>query len=135
MTVEILKKCAVYGAVVAVVGAAFCHHRIQANLASMDYYKKSVDEFRKHPVAVEAVGNPVRFRYMNLGRKDIQVDHERAQIVIPVRGSKTTGNLFSFATRQSLDEQWVLKELELEVESDKKRITIIKNDEDEVTSS
>lgn len=29
MTAEILKKCAVYGAVVAVVGAAFCHHRIQ----------------------------------------------------------------------------------------------------------
>lgn len=51
-----------------------------ANLASMDYYKMSVDEFRKHPVAVEAVGNPVRFRYMNLGRKDIQVNHEKAQV-------------------------------------------------------
>lgn len=31
-TVEILKKCAVYGAAVAVVGAAFCHHRIQGKL-------------------------------------------------------------------------------------------------------
>lgn len=30
--------------------------------------------------------------------------------------------------------RWVLKELELEVESDKQRITIIKNNEDEVTT-
>lgn len=51
-----------------------------ANFASMEYYKMSIDEFKKHQVAVDAVGHPVRFTYMNLGRKDIQVDHEKAQV-------------------------------------------------------
>lgn len=53
-----------------------------ANLASMDYYKMSIDEFKKHQTAVDTIGHPVRFTYMNLGRKDIQVDHERAQVSI-----------------------------------------------------
>jgi len=46
----------------------------------MEYYKMSIDEFKKNTTAVDTIGHPVRFTYINLGRKDIQVDHERAQV-------------------------------------------------------
>ena len=51
-----------------------------ANLASQEYYKKSVEVFRKHDEAVSAVGKPVGFRYMNLGGNDVKVDHELAEV-------------------------------------------------------
>ncbi|XP_032239824.2 uncharacterized protein LOC5514352 [Nematostella vectensis] len=124
-TVEILKKIAVYGAAFSVIGAAFFHHRIQANIASMDYYQMCVAEFRKHDQAVGIVGQPVGFRYLNLSRRDIILDQHQAQIVIPLRGSKTTGNLYGYATRTDLSKGWILNKLELEVSNAKDRIVII----------
>lgn len=64
---------------------------------------------------------------MNLARKDIKIDHKTAQIVIPVRGSNTNGNLFSFATRTE-DKGWKLERVELDVDHGRRRIKIVPED-------
>ncbi|XP_022795817.1 uncharacterized protein LOC111334370 isoform X2 [Stylophora pistillata] len=94
-----LKKAAISGAVLSIAGAAFFHHKIQANIASQDYYKTSVQLLRDHQLALDTLGEPLRITYMNLSCKDIMINHEIAQVVIPVRGSNSKGNLYSFATR------------------------------------
>ncbi|XP_074628599.1 cytochrome c oxidase assembly factor 1 homolog [Acropora palmata] len=124
---ELLKKVAICGAAISCLGAAFFHHRIQATIASQDYYKKSVQALRSHQLASDVIGKPIRIPYLNLARKDIKVDHRAAQVVIPVRGSKTSGNLFSFATRKE-SEGWVLERVELEVGPEHQRIKILPED-------
>ncbi|XP_078344726.1 cytochrome c oxidase assembly factor 1 homolog isoform X1 [Oculina patagonica] len=121
------KKAAIYGAAVSVIGATFFHHRIQVKIASQDYYKKSVQVMRNHQLAAETIGKPLRFPYMNLARKDIKIDHKTAQIVIPVRGSNTKGNLYSFASRAD-DTGWVLERVELDVDQGRLRIKIVPED-------
>lgn len=60
---------------------------------------------------------------MNLSRKDIMINHEIAQVVIPVRGSNSKGNLYSFATRTE-DNGWLLERVELDVNQGQQRIKI-----------
>ncbi|XP_068752168.1 cytochrome c oxidase assembly factor 1 homolog [Montipora capricornis] len=119
-----LKKIAICGAAISCLGAAFFHHRIQANIASQDYYKKSVEALRGHRLASDTIGKPIRIPYLNLARNDIRVNHRTAQVVIPVRGSKASGNLYSFATRKK-EEGWVLERVELEVGPECNRIKIL----------
>nr|XP_058945911.1 uncharacterized protein LOC131773945 isoform X1 [Pocillopora verrucosa] len=118
-----LKKAAISGAVLSIAGAAFFHHKIQANIASQRYYKASVQLLRDHQLASNTLGEPLRFTYMNLSRKDIMINHDIAQVVIPVRGSKAKGNLYSFATRTE-DNQWLLERVELDVNQGQQRIKI-----------
>lgn len=118
-----LKKAAISGAVLSIAGAALFHHKIQANIASQCYYKASVQLLRDHQLASNTLGEPLRFTYMNLSRKDIMINHDIAQVVIPVRGSKAKGNLYSFATRTE-DNQWLLERVELDVNQGQQRIKI-----------
>lgn len=118
-----LKKAAISGAVLSIAGAAFFHHKIQANIASQDYYKMSVQLLKDHQLALDTLGEPLRITYMNLSRKDIVINHEIAQVVIPVRGSKCKGNLYSFATRTD-DNGWLLERVELDVNQGQQRIKI-----------
>lgn len=50
-----------------------------ANIASQDYYKKSVEALRNHQLASDTVGKPIRIPYLNLARNDIRVGHRTAQ--------------------------------------------------------
>lgn len=118
-----LKKAAISGAVLSIAGTAFFHHKIQANIASQDYYKTSVQLLRDHQLALDTLGEPLRITYMNLSRKDIMINHEIAQVVIPVRGSNSKGNLYSFATRTE-DNGWLLERVELDVNQGQQRIKI-----------
>ncbi|XP_020614941.1 uncharacterized protein LOC110053094 isoform X2 [Orbicella faveolata] len=127
VSADFFKKAAICGAAVSVIGAAFFHHRIQVKIASQDYYKKSVQALKNHQLATETIGKPLRIPYINLARKDIKIDHKTAQIVIPVRGSKTKGNLFSFATRTE-DKGWSLERVELDVDHGRHRIKIVPED-------
>ena len=50
-----------------------------ANIAAQDYYKKSVEVLRSHPLASDTLGKPIRIPYINLARKDIRLGHDFAQ--------------------------------------------------------
>ncbi|XP_073230115.1 cytochrome c oxidase assembly factor 1 homolog [Porites lutea] len=127
VSADLLKKVAICGAALSCFGAAFFHHRIQAKIAAQDYYKKSVEVLRNHQLASDTLGKPVRIPYVNLTRKDIRLGREFAQIVIPVRGSKISGNLYSFATKRG-EEGWVLERVELEAGPEHPRIKIVPED-------
>ena len=51
----------------------------KANIASQDYYKKSVEALRGHQLASDTIGKPIRIPYLNLARNDIRVNHRTAQ--------------------------------------------------------
>ena len=50
-----------------------------ASIAAQDYYKKSVEALKKHQLASDTIGKPIRIPYLNLARKDIRVDNRTAQ--------------------------------------------------------
>ena len=50
-----------------------------ASIAAQDYYKKSVEALKKHQLASDTLGKPIRIPYLNLTRNDIRVDNKTAQ--------------------------------------------------------
>ncbi|XP_046859859.1 uncharacterized protein LOC124453151 [Xenia sp. Carnegie-2017] len=124
MSTARLTKIAVYGAVASITGAFVLHHYTQAKLASGEYYQLTTDAVRRHMKSNDVLGGPLRFTYMNLGRRDIRITEENAMIVIPVKGSKRSGNVFSKSTK--IDDRWQLQMVEIEVnESGEKRIRVL----------
>ena len=51
-----------------------------ARLASAPYYTEAVAALRRHPLACDALGPPLRFKALNLGSKENCVTEERAHV-------------------------------------------------------
>ena len=51
-----------------------------ARLASAPYYTEAVAALRRHPLACDALGPPLRFKALNLGSKENWVTEERAHV-------------------------------------------------------
>ena len=49
-------------------------------LASAPYYTEAVAALRRHPLACDALGPPLRFKALNLGSKENCVTEERAHV-------------------------------------------------------
>ncbi|XP_025076930.1 uncharacterized protein LOC112553708 [Pomacea canaliculata] len=111
-----LGKIAVYGAIASVAGAAYLTQRIHENLERGEYYTKSVAMLRKYGPAVELLGHPIRTKRMDLGDfGKNRVDGLRAKLTIPLKGSKDTGTLYVWASREKPGDSWDVTRLDLEV--------------------
>ena len=124
MSYEKLGKIAIYGAVASISGAFILHHYTQANLAAGGYYQLTTEAVKQHQQTNDILGGPLRFAYMNLGRRDIRITKDKAQIVVPIRGSKRSGNVFSQSLK--INDRWYLENVEVEVhQSDGGRIKVV----------
>ncbi|CAB4028552.1 Hypothetical predicted protein [Paramuricea clavata] len=101
MSYEKLRKIAIYGAVASISGAFILHHKTQANLAAGGYYQLTTEAVKQHQQTNDILGSPLRFAYMNLGRRDIRITKDQAQIVVPIRGSKRSGNVYSKSSKRN----------------------------------
>ncbi|XP_028402858.1 uncharacterized protein LOC114525655 [Dendronephthya gigantea] len=128
MSIQKLGRIAIYGAVASISGAFVLHHYTQANLASGGYYQLTIDVVKNHQQTNDILGSPLRFAYMNLGRRDIQITKDKAQIVVPIKGSKRSGNVFSKSSKKN--ERWHLDHVEVEVnQSGGRRIKILSDEQ------
>ena len=96
---SVLTKIAVFGGVASVAGAFLCYNAIQVNLASGGYYKESLRILEESPMAVSALGKPIRATYLDLGNRQNVVTKDEARLIIPVNGSKTRGSVRVEASR------------------------------------
>jgi cephalosporin hydroxylase len=121
-------KIAVFGGVASVTGAFLCYNAIQVNLASGSYYKDALRILKESPVAVSALGRPIRATYLDLGNRKNMVTENEACLIIPVSGSKTKGSVLVEASRNiEIGSMWVINSLKLDLASGKEIVIIEKS--------
>lgn len=89
---------------------------------SSDAYKLAVATARQTPQFTEALGAPIKEAWFSEGRTEYG-NPARAELTIPVTGSKQKGDLQVVAIKE--DGRWRLKELRLEVARSGERIDLL----------
>ncbi|XP_064598521.1 cytochrome c oxidase assembly factor 1 homolog [Liolophura sinensis] len=121
-----LTKVAIAGGVVALGGAWYFTQRLQNDIKQQDHYKQSVKLLRDYKPAQEAFGKPIIPLSLDLANKDIYMDEKEARLVIPLRGPKDKGTLYTWATREKPGLSWNIDQLDLELKSSGRRWTFYK---------
>ncbi|CAD5122805.1 DgyrCDS11211 [Dimorphilus gyrociliatus] len=116
MSLKTLKRVALVGGVMALGGAGYFTYKIQNNFRNAVYTQKAIFLFENYPAANDLIGKPFRYKNIDLGdtKKNFVFEH-RAQLEIPVNGSKGDGKMFLFAHREKLNQDWELEKLDMEV--------------------
>ena len=110
-------------------GAFLCYNAIQVNLASGGYYKESLRILEESPMAVSALGKPIRATYLDLGNRQNVVTKDEARLIIPVNGSKTRGSVRVEASRNvEIGSLWEINSLKLDLASGREVVIIEKID-------
>ncbi|CAI8058438.1 Cytochrome c oxidase assembly factor 1 homolog [Geodia barretti] len=123
VSLESLKKAALYGAVLSATGCSVLYYLIQRNFARSPYYQQSIVALRQHQVACRLLGEPLRFQTLRLGNQQNWVTTEEAHVMIPVSGRRSAGQLRSTAVFR--DGQWHLTDLVLEFRGRTEKLVII----------
>jgi hypothetical protein len=89
---------------------------------SSDAYKLAVATAHQTPQFTEELGVPIREAWFSEGRTEYG-NPAKAELTIPVTGSKEKGNLQAVAIKE--DGRWKLKELTLELGGAGKRIDLL----------
>uniref|UniRef100_G3MT48 Cytochrome c oxidase assembly factor 1 homolog n=1 Tax=Amblyomma maculatum TaxID=34609 RepID=G3MT48_AMBMU len=98
-------------------------------MTDLDYYKNAMATLRGSSAAMKLLGEPVKEHRIDIGdTASTTTRPHRAQMKVPVQGSKQSGELYLWAERHALDVPWELLRLELSLEQHKdKRLLVYTN--------
>ncbi|XP_072169653.1 cytochrome c oxidase assembly factor 1 homolog [Diadema setosum] len=119
-----LKQIAAVGGIISLGGAAYFYKRIQDNVASGSYYSKTLEIIRQHNGATEVLGLPIKTKFVDLGNKFNGITALQANLAIPVRGAVRQGTLYTWSSRASMQDDWSVQRIDLEVNNPRRRVTI-----------
>lgn len=109
-------KLVFYSSVMASGTCTLIYYLIQKAFSKASYYQLALEQLHSHPEALEALGTPLNVHYLQLTDKYNFVDIARAQLKIPVSGSKSEGHLYVSSSRDAPFQRWHLQEVFLKLE-------------------
>ncbi|XP_074656415.1 cytochrome c oxidase assembly factor 1 homolog [Tubulanus polymorphus] len=144
VSLKVLTKIALFGGIITVGTGAAVMERIQYRLRHEDHYKKSVTLLQNYQPATNYLGGPVGCGRLDLRTKGLnQISTCEAKLTIPVKGQKDNGTLYSKCSRNSIEENWEVDELVIEIDGikrswkfyDRSRLTSNNNTDDSLNDS
>ncbi|CAL1579019.1 unnamed protein product [Knipowitschia caucasica] len=112
---EKLQQLALFTTAVTGAGVGTMYYLIQKRFWSSEYHQSALRSLESCSVAMETLGAPpLKVYNLHLTDRHNQVDQHRAQIKIPVKGSKSGGYLYTWSQRDS-DNRWRLKQAVLKL--------------------
>ncbi|XP_018607025.2 cytochrome c oxidase assembly factor 1 homolog [Scleropages formosus] len=133
MTVPLrsLQQMAIFITVATGGGCATMYYLMQKNFSRSDYYRVALEHLKRHSGAMESLGAPpLKVYNIHLTDGHNRVSPARAQIKIPVSGTKSAGYLYTSSSKDTLLNRWCLQEAVLLLR-DGRRIDVLSSSSDE----
>ncbi|KAM6948289.1 cytochrome c oxidase assembly factor 1 homolog [Aplochiton taeniatus] len=105
-----LQQMAIFTTLLTGSGVGTMYYLIQKGFSRSDYHRLALERLEANPVAMESLGAPpLKVYNIHLSDRHNKVDHQMAQIKIPVTGSKTGGYLYTSSTKDPDVNRWDLQ--------------------------
>ena len=96
---------------------------IFGTIKSSDVYQQAVTKAKSNGAVIRELGEPIQPGWLVSGSIKIDNGTEDANFSIPVSGPKKSGTIFATASKQA--GKWNFSTLEVEVEGQEKRISLL----------
>ncbi|XP_073347156.1 cytochrome c oxidase assembly factor 1 homolog [Pagrus major] len=111
-----LQQLTIFTTVLTGGGIGTMYYLQQKKFAQSDYHRLALQKLEACPVAMESLGAPpLKVYNIHLTDRHNCVDPHRAQIKIPVTGSKDGGYLYTSSIRDPDTNRWSLKQAVLKL--------------------
>ncbi|XP_053356902.1 cytochrome c oxidase assembly factor 1 homolog [Clarias gariepinus] len=117
---NLLQQMTIFVTVVTGGGCGMMYYLMQKKFAKSEYFRSAVEKLNDHSTAMANLGAPpLKIHNIHLTDRYNRIDHNIAQLKIPVTGSKTGGYLYTTSNRDASMNRWQLQRVALQLRTGK----------------
>lgn len=128
VSMQTLLKYAAFGGLITAVTGYAVRGRIHNNIKNTAHFKKALEELKAHRGAIYILGEPIQVGNVNIddSANNFTKDYT-AQYRVPVIGLKKEGDLYFWAERDNVEDEWIICRMELGLKDTPNKRLLVKS--------